>query len=88
VSGRNDLGLSLDRIGIDESAVRKGTAKVAENGKSIQYVDMDGDPFVIDGSSLRYLADPLYSQEVDEGIKSLHIPVSQRVRYQTDASGE
>jgi hypothetical protein len=73
--------LSLNRIGIDKSVVRIGTARVLENGTAIEYIDTEGDPYLVDGETLRYLADSRYAKEADARIKKLHIPTEKLDEY-------
>jgi hypothetical protein len=62
------------KIGIDSAAVDVGTLKLLLGGAGVVFLDKEGEPFPIDGATLRYLADPEYARKVDQRIEAIRLP--------------
>jgi hypothetical protein len=63
--------ISYKKLGIDPRIVDLTTLKTLPATEGVAFVDRESEPFVIGGSTLRYLADKAYAIEVDGRIRSM-----------------
>jgi hypothetical protein len=67
-----DIGYA--KIGIDPKALDIGSLRRLAGTGGIEFRDAEDESFVVDGATLRYLADPEYALAVDQRIEATRIP--------------
>jgi hypothetical protein len=69
--------VAMRLVGLDATSIQHAKTKVADGGSGVKFTDNDGDTFVIDGASLRYLVDKRYAKEVDKQVVAILLPMDE-----------